>query len=169
MIPLNLDGSKHSHDDVQGNPQQQQTQQQQPQPEQKYQQSSYYYKPSPPQPTSQPSLEAVLLNQVSQKLEQLKTFMDQAIIEKLEACYQLSKSNNDMLGALAQQSKLTDPTTANKLYEVMQHTKQEALKKEPESYGTAAAAEVKGWNSVPNPTDENNDVNEDRELEEKGI
>lgn len=59
--------------------------------------------------------------------------------EKLEACYQLDKSNNTMLGELIQFFKINDPKSAKELYEVMQHTKQEALsKKEPE---------IKGWTS----------------------
>jgi hypothetical protein len=62
--------------------------------------------------------------------------------EKMEALYQLAKSNNAMLGELTQVFKITDPKSAAELYEVMQHTKNEALKKEP--------AQVHGWNSVPN-------------------
>jgi hypothetical protein len=60
------------------------------------------------------------------------------IDEKLEACYQLDKSNNAMLGELIQLFKINDPKSAKDLYDAMQHTKQDALKPEPE---------IRGWNS----------------------
>jgi hypothetical protein len=64
-----------------------------------------------------------------------------SINEKMEALYQLAKSNNAMLGELTQVFKITDPKSAAELYKSMNHTRNEALKKEPK---------VHGWNSVPN-------------------
>lgn len=74
-----------------------------------------------------------------EELQKLLNVLD----EKIEACYQLAKSNNIMLGELIQYFKINDPKSAKELYEAMDNTKREALKPEPE---------VKGWNSVPNST-----------------
>lgn len=79
-------------------------------------------------------------------MQKLINFLD----EKIESCYQLDKSNNAMLGELIQFFKINDPKSAKELYEVMQHTKQDALKKEE--------PEIKGWNSVTNDDDKNNTV-----------
>lgn len=103
------------------------------------------YKPEP-NASDRPSLESILLNQISQKLETLKKEMEDEIKETIVACYQLVKSNNDMLGAIAQNLNLTDPKKASELIN--------------------PAAHVQGWNSTPNPTEEEQ---EDKELEKEGI
>jgi hypothetical protein len=70
-----------------------------------------------------------------EELQKLLNFLD----EKIESCYQLSKSNNTMLGELIQYFKINDPKSAKELYEAMENTKREALNPE---------TKIKGWNSV---------------------
>jgi hypothetical protein len=123
------------------------------------------------QPISQPSMQDILLSQISTKLDQLKTFLDPTLNEKLEAIYQLCKSNNDMLGAIAEEHyRLTEPKKASDLYTKMQHTKEEALDKstaEPSAIG-----EVHGWNSTTTAattTNEDNNIDNNNKQEEDNL
>lgn len=103
-------------------------------------------------PIDNPSLEAVLLNQLSQKLETIKKVMEDAINEKLNQIYEQANQNRIMLESLVAHHKLTEPTTADKLF-----------KKDPndKSFKIQQPPQVQGWNSVPNsdpfPKEENPD------------
>jgi hypothetical protein len=93
------------------------------------------------QPISQPTMEQILLSQTSKKVDEIN--------EKLEACYQLTKSNNDMLGVITQSLKITDPKSAAELYSAMQNTQEEALKKQdPQQQKESTGGTVEGWNST---------------------
>ena len=121
----------HGHDE-QGKPIRSPLEQTPPPPPPRSQPPSSYQQQQQQTTIDRPSMEAILLSQVSQKLEQLKSFVEGAINEKITACYQLSKSNNDMLGAITQYYKMNEPQKASELYQAMQHTKEEALKPEEE-------------------------------------
>jgi hypothetical protein len=97
-----------------------------------------YYTTTKPQEQQSSSggsyMDTKRLRVMTEELQRQANLID----EKLEACYQLDKSNNAMLGELIQLFKINDPKSAKDLYDAMQHTKQDALKPEPE---------IRGWNS----------------------
>ena len=161
ILESRLGNQYHHHNQAASsyNPQQQTNQQFRTQTQQVQQQQQ-------PQPISQPFMQDILLSQISTKMDQLKTLLDPTLNEKLEAIYQLCKSNNDMLGAIAQVYKITYSTKASELYSAMQHTKEEALDKsttaEPSGIG-----EVHGWNSTTVKNEDDNNNKEEDNLVDK--
>lgn len=89
-------------------------------------------------PVDRPSLEATLLNQVSQKLDKLLANQE-AIVEVLQGNQEINKQNHMMLDALIGHFKLTEPKKASELY---QESQEEKAQRERE--------EIASWNNKPN-------------------
>lgn len=103
-------------------------------------------------PIDKPSLEATLLNQVSQKVEQISANLNQFKIQQQETLTNLGelvlgihesiKQNGMMLDALVAHFKLTEPKKASELYNEQQQQQQET----DEEKAQRERDEINSWN-----------------------
>ena len=99
--------------------------------------------------TDKPSLEAILLNQISQSITEgknINTTNHVAFAEKLELINEIVKNSNIMLDAIVAHLKLTEPRKASEIYQPLLS---------PEDKAEREKAEIQGWNSKEKEQNQN--------------